>query len=564
MQMKIRRWLSLLLVLCIGFVLSGCGNEKKVDNSDILGVGVPSLSGTFTPLYVTSIYDSYVTDLIYDSLLSRDEQGNRVASLATALPEISEDYKTYTFHLKQGIKFSNGEKLSADDVAFTFRLLADPAYDGPYDNIVRNLVGFDEYVNKQSDTFSGIEVIDNDTITFHFKEGYRSNIDALASLGIMCKQSFPDYQKGDLETIKKQGNKAVGSGPYVLKEYTDYGAVLVKNKQYDRGGYEIAKINIKTVNDATSMLELEKGNIDLLSGVDSPALISDASNHNDVLLNQYENAGITWLTLNCESGATADREVRKALTLAFDREQFVNQYFACEDCANYLSLAYVPQIFQNPASLLKPYVTNEEQLDTLEEDHYNIKQAKKVLKEAGWLVGKDGYRYKDKQKLTIKVMVSEEQEIADTLIAMWKKDWQAIGVDLKITNVDFHTMISEATNDKKIDEWHAFVLSSVFSSDDLDSIYTLFHSSSAENNGRNLARYRNAELDALLDEGRFSFDETNLEQLYLQIATIIHNEYVNVPIYATQKFDIYNKRVKNFKTSSYYPWTKAMKDAKLK
>lgn len=199
--MKFKKLKIIFLTLCFAIVLSGCQDENTGNqNDDTLSVGVASLSGTFNPIYTVSVYDSYVTDLVYDSLLTRDYDGNLVASLAKELPDISADYKTYTFHLKDDVKFSNGNLLTTEDVAFSFTVLADSVYDGPYSSLVNNIEGFEEYHNNEADSLSGIEVIDETTIVFHFKEGYRSNIDNLANLGIMCKSSYPDYEKRKFRT----------------------------------------------------------------------------------------------------------------------------------------------------------------------------------------------------------------------------------------------------------------------------------------------------------------------------------------------------------------------------
>lgn len=560
--MKFKKMKIIFLTLCFAIVLSGCQDENTGNqNDDTLSVGVASLSGTFNPIYTVSVYDSYVTDLVYDSLLTRDYDGNLVASLAKELPDISADYKTYTFHLKDDVKFSNGNLLTTEDVAFSFTVLADSVYDGPYSSLVNNIEGFEEYHNNEADSLSGIEVIDETTIAFHFKEGYRSNIDNLANLGIMCKRSYPDYEKGNLEPLKKSINKPIGSGPYMLKDWnSDTGAVLVKNERYDRDGYAIETVNIKPVNASSMVLQLEKNEIDVLAEVNDPELISVGSNHNDLRLNAYPKASISWLTMNCANGVTADVNVRKALTLAFDREGIVNNYFACDDCDE--KVAYVPKIFQNPISSLNEYVMGTKSIDGLEDDSYNLKAAKKLLEESGWIKGKNGIRYKDGNKLTVKLLVAEEQPISDTLVTVLQNDWKSIGVDLKVANIEFNSMIAKVSNNEELDDWNTFVLSSTFSSDDLDSIYTMFHSTS--NEGRNLARVNNQNIDAILDEGRAELNIDNVDSIYLKAATLIHNEYAYIPFYGNNNFDIYHKRLTDFKTSSYYSWTKALKDAKLK
>lgn len=147
-------------------------------------------------------------------------------------------------------------------------------------------------------------------------------------------------------------------------------------------------------------------------------------------------------------------------------------------------------------------------------------------------------------------------------MSVLQNDWKSIGVDLQVANIEFNSMIAKVSDDEELDDWNAFMLSSTFSSADLDSIYTLFHSSA--NEGRNLARVNNSNIDAVLDEGRAELNLDNVEDIYLRAAVLIHNEYAYIPFYGNNNFDIYHKRLKDFHTSSYYSWTSALKDAKLK
>merc|ERR1711916_374683 len=117
---------------------------KRDGAEDTLVIGTSEAKGIFNPIYYSSSYDGYVVDMIFKGLIERDIDGQWQPALAESW-KISDDGLTYSFKLKEGVVFSDGSPVTANDVAFTFKAIADPSYDGRYQSVVQDMVGFDQY-----------------------------------------------------------------------------------------------------------------------------------------------------------------------------------------------------------------------------------------------------------------------------------------------------------------------------------------------------------------------------------------------------------------------------------
>ena len=129
--------------------------------------------------------------------------------------------------------------------------------------------------------------------------------------------------------------------------------------------------------------------------------------------------------------------------------------------------------------------------------------------------------------------------------------------------MEFNTILDYViyNSDANVDKWSLFFLATSITSADPDSIYSEFHSSDVGSGKDNTSRYKNAEVDRLLDEARKIMDPEEAKPLYAEVVKILNEEMPKIVVYANTYFDLYNSKVKNFKTSSLYQWTKAVKDA---
>lgn len=557
---KIRR----VIIFCIVvFTIVGCGgSNSNGTNSDTLVVGTVRLNGVFSPLYYASAYDGWVVDLVFDSMMQYNENNELVPHLLSEEPSISDDGLTYTFRLEEGILFTNGEELTAEDVKFTISILADPSYTGRYSN-AQYIKGYQEMRAGNATELEGVHVVDDYTLDVTFTEVRSNNLLNIVDIGIMSASVFPDYEVGDTSIIEEQNKTPIGTGPYILNSWEGSDAALQKNPIYWGEGYEIEKIIMKEVESTTDFQELKSNNIDLLLGVVEAAKVGSAYMEDNLELVSYPRAGMGYLTYNTVKGATIDIAVRQALTYAFNRQDFIDTYYETPEMPDGVG-SYIPATFQNPASPLGDVVRGERELEDLKQYAYDLDKANAILDQSGWIKGNDGIREKNGERLEIKILAIENNAVLDTLIPMWNSDWKAIGADVQVALTDFNTVLDKVTNDESLDEWNAYFIAIGWTADEFSG-YTTFHSSQAYSGGQNYSRISNIELDTLLDTGLRELDLEKQINIFEEKAVLLNELVPVVPLFGNTFYDIYNKnRLENLNTNTLYQWPAALKEARLK
>lgn len=587
-----KKIISLLLVafLLVG-VLAACGQKAPAENNDpvdtnneqktedtndtndandsetgsaegeiggTLVVGVTEMSGNFNPAYYSSAYDGNVVDLVFQSLIKRDKEENWVPDAAKSW-EILDDGKTIVFELRDDIVFSDGEPLTAEDVLFTYMVLADPSYTGRYSSVVQDLEGYEEYVNGETDEFKGIEIEGDYKVTFHFKEALRVNLKNCA-FPIMPKHHYgAEFEPGNTEVVAAITTTPLGSGPYVLDKFEEQQfASLKRNPNYKGEGYRIENIVCKFVDLTTDITELTSKGVDLLPGVIDPEKINQARATGFIKENSYARSGYGYINFNTEHGPTADPKVRQALYYSFALEEFVNSYFKDEESGEVLA-----NIQYHPYSQLS-WAVDDEFLGKLNKYEYNLEKAASILDEAGWTVGSSGYREKDGQVLELNIAAMPDHDILNTLIPMWQRDWEeTLKIKLNVAYLEFNTMLDYILydSDNNVDKWSLFFLAASIPSKDPHELYSEFHSKEIGSGKDNTARYRNDRVDELFDKAKAIFDIEEAKPMYQEIALILNEEVPKIPVYANTYFDLYNEKLKNFETNSLYDWAAAMEEA---
>lgn len=553
--MKRRLSLLLALFLVLSLFLVACGDtEEPVESEgptdseeetssnpaiaregseDTIIIGMTEAKGEFMPVYYSTVYDAYVNEYMFDALITNDEEGNYIPHVAESW-EISEDNKTYTFHLRDDVTFWDGEPLTAHDVEFTYLAMADPNYDGRYFLYPQLMEGYEEYVEGDAEDMSGIQVIDDYTISFTFKEVEATNIDYL-TMFIMPEHHY-GFEKGDIETLKSKMLDPLGSGGYKYVGYEPAQYVeLEANPDYFLGEPKIKNLILKFVTPDTMMAELETGAVDVLEGVTNTVENFEIMEGMGFIhLNSFPNNGYSYIGFNLRDPRLADKNVRQALAYGFDRQGFVDNFFK-----GHGSVAHVPL---SPVS----WAYTDELEEKMNKYEYNPDKANQLLDEAGWVMGDDGIREKDGMRLEFVYSTYPDVEWTEQLAPVLIDNWGKIGVGLEINYMDFNAMTDAVFEQQDFDMWNmAWAL-------DIDpDAYDVFHSSQSVKSGNNAGGFDNPRNDELLIAGRKELDQEKRKDIYEEWALLINKELPYIFVYQRDQWNMVNDRIQGFEASPY-------------
>ncbi|EGS5728941.1 peptide ABC transporter [Clostridium perfringens] len=506
--------------------------DAAKNRTDTLIVGTTDPKGEFVPIYSSTLYDSWVNKLVFDGLISNNEKGEAVPNVAESY-EVSEDGKTYTFKLNKGIKFTNGQELTAKDVAFTFTSICDPGYDGPRMDAVSNLVGYEEYNKGDAKSVEGIKVIDDYTISFTNK-----NVDAAGiwnfEYGIM-PESVYKFEKGNFQAVKDKLLEPVGSGAYKFVHFKPGQEVkFEKNPDYWKGEPKIPYIVMKVTNAQTLLQELMAGTVDIDRVGAKPENIDPLKQAGFLNLDLYMQNGYGYIGLNYGSDKVKDPKVRQALLYGLNREGFMQSY--------YQGYGQVYNSHILPTSwAYNPDVPKYE---------YNPEKAKELLDEAGWKdTNGNGVRDKDGVELELQWLTYTGSKYVDALIPIVQQSWEQIGVKVTPELMEFGTMMDKVNN-REYDIFNGAWNLSI--DPDPSGIFAI---SQDVPGGFNNIGWRNEEADKLLKEGKGTTNQEERKKAYAEWQLKFSEDVPYILLGNAQEMFASNARVKGYNPSTYIDWT---------
>ncbi|GIO21523.1 ABC transporter substrate-binding protein [Oceanobacillus sp. J11TS1] len=448
--------------------------ELALNRGNTVVVGLQEPGGVFTPHFNTSGYDGNVQSVMFPPLVDIDESGEPYPRLAESW-EISDDGLTYTYHLRENLKFDDGSDLTAHDVAFTITLLHDPSYPGSTDITEANVVGGLDYKEGDAEEIDGITVIDDQTIEIQVEEPNARSLTMLG--GEVLSESYygADYSKGNLDYINDLHLKPLGAGPFKFEAYNPGEEIrFISNEFYYNGEPEVDTFIYRT-SEGDSQQFFQTGELDYSAfpaDQDNFELLQSLGYAN---IDLYTSSNYSYVAFNHESEIFQDPNVRIAFNLGLDRQAYIDARFQ-----GFAELANVPV-----APVSWAYT------DEIEPFPYDPEEAKRLLEEAGWKEGSDGIREKDGEKLRVYFFTTDGSGGNDIFVTLAQENYREIGIDLQIEQMDFNALLSRVDNGD-----HDLVSFSTTMQPDPHIGVEAFHSKHTSNTFRG---YENPEVDELID-----------------------------------------------------------------
>lgn len=462
---------ALLIVLCSSALLGGCGQERE--QADIGGGQENTLvyaSQDYTAINPALYEHGEIHALLFAGLTAHDAENQVVPALAEDWT-FDEDSLTWTFHLREGLTFHDGEPLTSADVAFTLNAILDEE-------------NMSEIVSNYTD-IAAIDCPDALTVKIRLKE---------------INVAFPDYMtigilpehllKGETLPTCSFNQHPVGAGPYKLVDW-DMGQsiTMARFEGYYGGTPEIETVIFRIAPDSDSRaLLLASGDVDMaqITPKYAQSLLTNDAFAEKYNIYQMETADYRAIAYNFNAGFFADRpELANILSYAIDREAIVEGALLGQGVAAY-----------------SPLQKGKYVQEAIEKFSYNPEKCMALLEADGWKKGEDGYYAKDGQQLAFTISAMADDQVRVDMATMCAAQLQEIGVN---ATAEAKISLDWVGQDCCMIGW-----GSPFDPD--DHTYKVFTTDA----GDNYTGYSNAEVDRLLAAARHTTDDSQRRKLYGQ------------------------------------------------
>jgi peptide/nickel transport system substrate-binding protein len=429
--------------------------------------------------------------------------------------EVSGDSLTYTFHLRDDIRWQDGKPFTADDVVYTFQKIMDDKVDAPHLRVYYKDI-------KQ------VEKLDDHTVRFTYALPYFKALEFVGGIPVIPKHVFDDGQDFNNHPANR---RPIGTGPYRFVEWrTGKQIVLEKNPDYWDASKppKLNRIVFKIISDDTIALQvLKKGELDVASlrPIQWMRQTQDARFNETFVKHQYYTPSYRYIGWNLRRPFFQDKRVRRALAQLVNRQAVVNK------------LEYgLGKLITGPF-----WVFGYEYDQNLPPIPFDPAGAKKLLDEAGWIDRDgDGIREKDGVKFQFEFLIPAGNAFYTRLATIMKKDFETAGIGMDIRTMEWAAFVNQLNSR----EFDAVSLAWAFGFD--EDPYQVWHSSQAEK-GSNFVGFVNPEADRIMEEARQVFDKDARAALYHRFHEIVYDEQPYTFLYTGPALVVRQRRFDNVK-----------------
>lgn len=471
---------------------------------------------TLDPARVQEVHTINVLQNVYECLVRYNEKNQLEPCLAEKWA-ISKDRKTYTFFLKKGVKFHNGQELNAEDVKYSFERACSPLLKSPVaKTFLSDIVGVEDRLNGKSNAISGIRVVAPYMVEITLKEPKSYFI---SKLGYIATAIVPKSPVPSSEIIEIK--QSIGTGPYKLVQYIPGQEIkLMAYSNYHGKKASVEQIRIPIIKDTvTSLYNYNTGRVSYyeVPPAEVKAVMADPKLKND--LHSVNNAFIAYLEFNPKFKPFDNRKVRQAIAMAIDKEKIVNGPL---DGLVEVAHAFLP----------KETLGYRSSADSLQ---FNVPRARELLAQAGYPNGKG--------LPSLVMCVDSELRNAHSRrtienITMQLKNNLNISTNIRV--MGWKSMITKLNAKQFSARWAGWVPDYL---DPASSISELFTTHAA----LNLRHYSNPLVDSLCAQADSHPDLQERLKLYAQAEDIILNDAIIVPLYTKKVYYLKKRNVEGLR-----------------
>jgi ABC-type transport system substrate-binding protein len=499
-------------VLLVVGVAAGCaGPQQEATTGGSVNIVLYQKPTVFSPLAPVLGANQQVMSLIYQSLMVADPDLELVPQLAEDV-EVAPDATSFTFHLRPGLKWSDGKPFTSADVLFTHQLLANPKSTSPFAGFYRDVKGAKDVAAGTTDTVAGLTAPDENTFVITTDT---PNYGILAQVGVM--PIIPAHVLGEkpVDQVAKDpffNEPTVGLGPFQFVTYkTDQYVELKANPNFPvKPG--IDKVYLKPLTADVASAQLGTGELDVAPV--APTDRETLESFDQLDFQTSGDGGFVRIGVNHTQARFADVRVRQALLYGIDRKAIVD--------------SALPGVGKPRNSSFDPSVSG----DGIEEYAYDPDKARQLLADAGWdstqtvrlswIPGSNPDR--DAAALAVQ---SQLEEVGVTIEL---KQVDTSGVTELLQKMDFDLYLFGGGN-YALDSWNVNAI------EGCDTFYP---------NGGNIVKFCDPELDAKMKQANGTADEDERLALYREAAATDNRQVPYLWLYTPGGLWAINKRLQNF------------------
>ena len=559
--MKMRNIPAAAMAGALAVSLAACGSSASTGAANATGEAADAAEAgstgftvqlgpnpeTLDPALNSSIDGANTIITTFEPLLLIDEN-NEVVPGQAELPEVSEDGLTWTFTMKDGLKWSDGSDLTAKDFEYSFKRLACPDTAAPYGETVVGMIdGYDDAIGNPDADGNTTTDPDWDALNVHASEDGKT---LTVQLSYPCSYfdklcAFAAMSPVQEATIEANGDAwctepdtFICNGPYYISDWIPSERIVLTKNPYYVGGWDSSKI----VSDTITLLLLEdssasyaaynSGEAQLVKDVPTDEIpsLTRAEDGGDFYLDEI--MGTYYISLNDQEEPFTDVRVRKALSLAIDRDYVANTIM--QGIYTPATALVGPGIvdangyFMDNANGGEPYIS----------DDYaaNLEEAKSLLAEAG---------YPDGEGFPTITYSANDSGYHIPVAEYLQQAWGELGITMNIDKVEWSSFIPmRRAGDYDISRngWS-------MDYNDPSNMLELF----TTNNGNNDGKYANPEFDQVIEDSRVADKTTHFEKLH-EAEDILMNDAACIPVAYYNDFWLQSPSLKGTWHSPYGYW----------